>query len=174
MAARAPLQQGNALKTQNGTQEDNTGNLKQHCKRAMSSEDQMWIKFGFFILITALLKMLYYCWHAKAKHPILLHKFTSYFPKLIWHYLFTGEGREKMAVDGFSQAPLRLSWEQRISKFEKKINSLANAQININSEMTIQEDVFTSVEMSNSRLSLIALRNLDSSPASFIPLFKGT
>lgn len=120
MAARAPLQQGNALKTQNGTQEDNTGNLKQHCKRAMSSEDQMWIKFGFFILITALLKMLYYCWHAKAKHPILLHKFTSYFPKLIWHYLFTGEGREKMAVDGFSQAPLRLSWEQRISKFEKK------------------------------------------------------
>lgn len=53
-------------------------------------------------------------------------------------------------------------------------NTVATAQLNINSEMTIQEDVFTSAERSNSRLSLIALCNPDSSPASFIRLVKGT
>lgn len=65
--------------------------------------------------------------------------------------------------------------EGRISKFEKKnTNSVASARLNINLEMTIQEGVFTSVERSDSRLSLIALCNPDSSPASFIRLFKGT
>lgn len=90
------------------------------------------------------------------------------------------QGREGKAEDGRLTASVKLlsdsleRREGRISKFEKNINSVASAQININSEMTIQEDVFTSVERSNCRLSLIALCNPDSSPASFICLFKGT
>lgn len=91
-------------------------------------------------------------------------------------------GREGKGEDGSPIVSVKLlsdsleRGEGRISKFEKKnhINSVASAWININSEMTIQEDVFTSVERSNPRLSLIALCNPDSSPASFIRLFKGT
>lgn len=49
MATRASLQQGSALKTQNGSQEDNRWDLKKHCKRAMSSADQMWIFLSWLL-----------------------------------------------------------------------------------------------------------------------------
>lgn len=126
--------------------------------------------------------MLYCCWHVEGKHPVSFHKLTPYFPKLILHYLFPGEGEggKRWQSEKFSQVPSSfqtLSKEERgeyLSLGKKRINSVASARVNINSEMTTQEDVFISVERSNSKLSLIALCNPDASPASFFHLFKGT
>lgn len=85
----------------------------------------------------------------EAKHPISFHKFSPCFLKLILHYWLTrevGEGR-RWQSNGFSQAPFRLSWKKGGENLYvwNNTSSAASAQININSEMTIQEDVFTSL-----------------------------
>lgn len=99
-------------------------------------------------------------------------------------YIIYSQGRERKGEDGSLKSSVKFlsdsleRREGRISKFgekkKKNLNSVASARVNINSEMAIQEDVFISVERSNSKLSLIALCNPDASPASFIHLFKGT
>jgi len=79
-------------------------------------------------------EMLYYCGHVEVKHPISFHKFTPYFPKLILHDLFAGEGGEgrRWQPNSFSQAPFRLLKEGRgeSSSLIKNINSVASAWIN--------------------------------------------
>lgn len=146
---------------------------KKSCKRAIGSEDQMLIK-GFLSWLLHFWKCCIIVDMLRPNTPFCSTSLLLTFQNL--SDIIYSQGREERRYQLTASVKLLSdSLGNRIENLQawKNINSIAYAQININSEMTTQDDDFTSVEMSNSRLSLISFCNPDSSPASFIPLFKG-